>query len=299
MFVYWNHHKLVHMVKGKSSHVCTTLRCLHPLLLIALISVAYPQLHSPYFYSSTESIHQTHFYQLIDHSDRHTAHKMTIDPTTKSFTVALQPPPGPNLTLPTPSNPSPPTNPPTFNDAMAIRLKVFVEEQHVSASAEIDGDDPRSWQWVIYDTATTTTVKTPVAVIRLVPPPHAPHELLTNPNAGADASLSKYDTVHEPYIKLTRVAVLREYRGLGLGRRLVDEALGWARGHVEEIEEACRQVVKRELRWKGLVLVHAQVQGEKMYERFGFVTDEKMGRWDEEGIEHVGMWKRIDLEPRS
>ncbi|KAF7131441.1 hypothetical protein CNMCM5793_004612 [Aspergillus hiratsukae] len=188
---------------------------------------------------------------------------------------------------------------------MSIRLKVFVEEQHVLASSEIDDDDPRSWQWVIYDTVstTTTTVKTPVAVIRLVPPPQAPHELLTNPklNAGADAgaSLSKYDTVHEPYIKLTRVAVLREYRGLGLGRRLVDEALGWARGHVEEIEEACRQVVKRELRWKGLVLVHAQVQGEKMYERFGFVTDEKMGRWDEEGIEHVGMWKRIDLEPCS
>lgn len=47
------------------------------------------------------------------------------------------------------------------------------------------------------------------------------------------------------------------------------------------------------------MLVHAQVQGEKMYERFGFVTDEKMGRWDEEGIEHVGMWKRIDLEPHA
>ncbi|RLL95568.1 hypothetical protein CFD26_105817 [Aspergillus turcosus] len=186
---------------------------------------------------------------------------------------------------------------------MAIRLKVFVEEQHVPASAEIDDDDPRSWQWVIYDTTSTSTtaVRTPVAVIRLVPPPHAPHELLANPNAntGADAPLSKYDTAHEPYIKLTRVAVLREYRGLGLGRRLVDEAVAWARGHVEEIEEACRRVVKRELRWKGLVLVHAQVQGEKMYERFGFVTDEKMGRWDEEGIEHVGMWKRIDLEPRS
>ncbi|EAL91038.1 hypothetical protein KXW98_002994 [Aspergillus fumigatus] len=220
---------------------------------------------------------------------------MTVDPNPKSFTVALQPPPKQDLTLPTPSNPFPPTNPPTFNDAMTIRLKVFVEEQHVSASAEIDDDDPRSWQWVLYDSS--SSVKSPVAVIRLVPPPHAPHELITNP--GANASLSKYDTAHEPYIKLTRVAVLREYRGLGLGRRLVEEALGWARGHVKEIQEACRRVAGRELRWKGLVLVHAQVQGEKMYERFGFVTDEKMGRWDEEGIEHVGMWKRIDLEPHA
>jgi predicted GNAT family N-acyltransferase len=221
---------------------------------------------------------------------------MTGDPNPKSFTVAMQPSPGPDLTLPTPSNPFPPTNPPVFNDAMAIRIKVFVEEQHVPASAETDDDDPRSWQWVIYDGSSTIT--TPVAVIRLVPPPQAPHELITNPGADA-SSLPKYDTAHEPYIKLTRVAVLKEYRGLGLGRRLVDEALGWARGHVEEIEEACRRVVGRELRWKGLVLVHAQVQGEKMYERFGFVTDEKMGKWDEEGIEHVGMWKRIDLEPRS
>ncbi|KAF7173415.1 hypothetical protein CNMCM5623_005632 [Aspergillus felis] len=179
---------------------------------------------------------------------------------------------------------------------MAIRLKVFVEEQHVSASAEIDDDDPRSWQWVIYDSS--DALKTPVAVVRLVPPPQAPHELITN--SGADASLlPKYDTAHEPYIKLTRVAVLREYRGLGLGQRLVNEALGWASGHVEEIEEACRRVVGKELKWKGLVLVHAQVQLEKMYERFGFVTDEKMGRWDEEGIEHIGMWKRIDVEPRS
>ncbi|PKX93612.1 GNAT family N-acetyltransferase [Aspergillus novofumigatus IBT 16806] len=205
---------------------------------------------------------------------------MTIQPTPNSFTARTSPSP--------PLQPIPTNNPPVFNDAMAIRLKVFVEEQHVPASAEIDDDDPRSWQWVIYDSS--NGVKTPVAVIRLVPPPHAPHELITNP--GADASLPKYDIAHEPYIKLTRVAVLREYRGLGLGRRLVDEALGWARA-------MGRRLRRHELRWKGSVLVHAQVQGEKMYERLGFVTDEEMGRWDEEGIEHVGMWKRIDLEPRS
>jgi predicted GNAT family N-acyltransferase len=47
--------------------------------------------------------------------------------------------------------------------------------------------------------------------------------------------------------------------------------------------------------WKGLVLVHAQVDVERMYQGLGFVTNESLGRWDEEGIEHVGMFKRITL----
>lgn len=49
--------------------------------------------------------------------------------------------------------------------------------------------------------------------------------------------------------------------------------------------------------WNGLVLVHSQKAVEKVYVRQGFVTDESMGTWNEEGIDHVGMWKRIDLQP--
>ena len=52
---------------------------------------------------------------------------------------------------------------------------------------------------------------------------------------------------------------------------------------------------KEEMKWKGLVLVHAQVDVESMYQRLGFETDDSLGRWDEEGIEHVGMFKRISL----
>jgi len=48
--------------------------------------------------------------------------------------------------------------------------------------------------------------------------------------------------------------------------------------------------------WKGLVLVHAQQNAQKVYSRHGFRTDETMGVWDEVGIPHVGMWKRIDLQ---
>ena len=47
--------------------------------------------------------------------------------------------------------------------------------------------------------------------------------------------------------------------------------------------------------FKGLVLVHSQKGVQKVWRKYGFETDESMGTWDEEGIEHVGMWKRVDI----
>ena len=49
------------------------------------------------------------------------------------------------------------------------------------------------------------------------------------------------------------------------------------------------------LDFQGLVLVHAQVGVQKVCNKYGFETDQSMGTWDEEGIDHVGMWKRLDL----
>ncbi|PWY95264.1 acetyltransferase, GNAT family [Aspergillus sclerotioniger CBS 115572] len=228
-----------------------------------------------------------------------------MSPPAPTFTTTLIPPPGKSTPLNLPIFPTPTT--PTssgvpLTDALIIRSLVFINEQNCTPEGEIDNDDARSWQWVIYHepqpSATTpvspTESKIPVAVIRLVPPPHEPHEALTHPESAG--SLPKWDTEHEPYVKLTRVAVLKEWRGYGLGRTLVEEALEWARGHAEEIERAYAEVAgEKEKEWKGLVLVHAQTQVERMYARMGFETDEGLGRWDEEGIEHVGMWRRVQL----
>ncbi|KAJ9266756.1 hypothetical protein DTO212C5_6183 [Paecilomyces variotii] len=222
-----------------------------------------------------------------------------------AVTTTVQPPPGPNTVRPTPADPYPAQNPPTFTDAMIVRTKVFIEEQKCSEEGELDEDDARSWQWVVYTNETSTDAKrTPIGVIRLVPPPHEPHEALIHPEKAA--SLPKYDLSHEPYVKLTRVAVMPEYRGRGLARFLVETALQWAAEHPGEIAAAYAQVVggagdgqtrqEEKMSWKGLVLVHAQVQVEKLYERLGFVTDEALGRWYEEGIEHVGMWRRVDMQ---
>lgn len=219
-------------------------------------------------------------------------------------TSAIQPPPGRDLVLPRPWNPRPAENPSIFNDAMSVRQKVFIEEQGVAAEAEIDSDDARSWQWVLYRAGSCNgdrtngadASRTPVAVIRLVPPPQAPHEALTHPEKAK--SLPEYDLAHEPCVKLTRVAVVPEYRGKGLGRELVEMALEWVRRNAREIDDAWARALgeTQAKRWTGLVLVHAQVDVEKMYERLGFETDQTLGRWDEEGIEHVGMWRRMEIQ---
>ena len=179
-------------------------------------------------------------------------------------------------------------------DAMFIRKKVFVDEQGVDVENEIDEDDKRSWSWVLYVHHHHTGQEQdddiyPVGVIRLVPPPHHPDD--EHEHHG-----------QEPYIKLTRVAVLKEYRGMGYARKLVDVALTFARDHPYQlrhstgiIERENEAKEKEEEKWKGLVLIHAQVPVEKMYARMGFWTDSSLGSWMEEGIEHVGMWKRLSL----
>ena len=212
---------------------------------------------------------------------------------TPTFSTSIQAPPGHNAKLVLPTQ-DPNTNPTVFEDGMIIRKRVFIDEQKCSADAEIDSDDTRSWHWVLYD-ASNGTPK-PVGVIRLVPPPQTPH---SNVVAGSELGPDRdnYDWTHEPCIKLTRVAIMPEYRGLGLGRRLVETALEWAAVHGVEIDEAVQIAARGEEvtpgRWQGLVLVHAQVDVERMYASLGFQTDESLGRWDEEGIEHVGMFRRV------
>lgn len=99
--------------------------------------------------------------------------------------------------------------------------------------------------------------------------------------------------------------------GLGLARLLIDAALTWASTNAPSIlppmSPAAAEQRKLELGggvevedvWKGLVLVHAQAHVEEYWAKFGFVKDESMGTWEEENIQHVGMWKRIDLSAAS
>ncbi|KAF2087051.1 hypothetical protein K490DRAFT_15570, partial [Saccharata proteae CBS 121410] len=214
--------------------------------------------------------------------------------------------------------------PTAFRDAMSVRERVFVEEQQVPLELEFDDDDPRSCHWVVYASVgtssagssdggngaplepTTTAHRVAVGTIRLVPPPHpAPedHHVKLDYSRGAPPSESA-STPQEPYVSIGRLAIIPPYRRLGLATLLLNTALDWAANHPgevvplarpEQVELARAEGKEREEEWRGLVLIHAQEHLEGWYGKSGFVTDEGLGRWEEDGIPilHVGMWKRV------
>ncbi|KAL9087395.1 MAG: hypothetical protein Q9165_006692 [Trypethelium subeluteriae] len=253
------------------------------------------------------------------------------------YNADLPPSEQPNRPAPSSESPSSPTPPDTipqlFIDAMTVRTSVFVSEQSVPLSAEFDSDDPRSFHWIAYASVSTSstssdtaspsvTRRTPVATIRLVPPPHPPDPYTSAPLPS------------EPFCKIGRLCTLKPYRGLKLARTLMDEMMKWAAGHADEVmglegrgrSEAEKAVEREKMRvgwverstaelggnggngddaalreeaeqeWRGLVLAHAQKELKAWYEGMGFKFDEEMGEWDEEGIMHVGMWKRLELK---
>lgn len=188
--------------------------------------------------------------------------------------IKVQPPPG-GIVAPNgfPADPRPARAPQEFLDAMDIRIKVFCDEQNCAIEPELDEDDPKSWSWIAYQTLPGSEEEIPVATIRLTPPPHPPH-----PNGFEDRN-------EEPYVKLSRVATIAQARGQKLNQMLMDAAFSYLSSHAALVGSD----------WKGLVLTHAQVYIEGMYAKLGFVTDDRLGRWDEEGIEHLGMWKKLTI----
>ena len=200
--------------------------------------------------------------------------------------------------------------PQSFLDAMIVREKVYVEEQKIPLENELDEDDAKSFHWVVYASmpikATNSeggaerkgsgSTKIPIGTIRLVPPPHAPH-------AGNHEDDGKEGhEPGEPYIKLGRLAVIPEFRKAGISKLLIETALSYAKAHPYEVgpllDPASMEALKKGLgvSWKGLVLIHAQVGVQKVWKKYGFELDESMGTWDEEGIDHVAMWRRVSVD---
>jgi predicted GNAT family N-acyltransferase len=128
-------------------------------------------------------------------------------------------------------------------DLRAIRDAVFVREQAVPATLEHDGRDEGAEHFVARGDDGRA-----VGTARLLP-------------SG----------------QIGRVAVLREHRGRGLGRKLLDLAVATARacGHPE-------------------VFLHAQVGTEPFYAAAGFRAEGE--RFVEAGIDHVTMRRTLHVE---
>lgn len=163
----------------------------------------------------------------------------------------------------------------------------------------------------------------PVATVRLIPPPHGPNKYLeeshaADEHADADPPSDEMTAAHpaEPYVKLGRLATLKTYRGMGLAGLLLNAAFDFAKANPDTIyKPPSPAAIERaqikdhgrdHLQWNGLVMIHAQAYLKKWWEKQGFTEDLRNDQgeveiaaephWMEEGIEHIGMWKRLDVK---
>lgn len=130
-----------------------------------------------------------------------------------------------------------------LQEAFKVREVVFINEQECPVEEEFDGLDKESIHFIAYsdDVAVGT---------------------------------SRYRKTVKG-IKLERFAVLKEFRGDGVGKRLVQTTLG----HIDSQQYPANT----------LLYLHAQVQAMPLYSRHGF---EKVGeKFDEVGIDHYEMRK--------
>ena len=138
------------------------------------------------------------------------------------------------------------TTPDQLEAAFAIRRKVFVEEQNVPPEEELDALD-----------------RTAVHVLALDP-------------AGRPVATGRIIPYGERTGKLQRIAVLRELRGAGYGRAVV-----------EALEE-----IGREMGFSRFVL-GAQTHAEAFYQKLGYRTTSPEVFLDA-GIPHVSMEKVLE-----
>lgn len=137
---------------------------------------------------------------------------------------------------------------------MAVRTRVFVDEQKVSGAEEFDGLDDESTQVVALDE------KGVLATCRL---------------RWLDEDLKPTDAEPAPVCKLERMAVEKRARGLGVGARL-------AAGSERIAQE----------RGTGLMVLNAQRRAEGFYASQGYSPEGDT--FMEANIEHVRMTKALD-----
>ncbi|TGO29363.1 hypothetical protein BPAE_0015g00070 [Botrytis paeoniae] len=225
--------------------------------------------------------------------------------------------------LPASSQPCPSTSQiPIFKDSCSVREQVYVYEQRaVPLIHHLDNDDARSVHSVIYAPCSFSEGSQdpyiPVGTLRLLPYPDTlrplPHTRIIagSPSVEIPPSSTLFfqpspaykvnpaSTLHdgiEPYVRLGRLAVLKEHRGKGYADILIQAALKWAGENPRFSEEALSEEEKGMVpEWKGLVCLYARGVAVRTWERNGFVVDEGMGSWWEVGVRILGMVKRVSM----
>ena len=143
-----------------------------------------------------------------------------------------------------------------------------------------------------------------------VSPPGVLSELEVERNSavqpfGHDRATSLHDG-EEPYVKLGRLAVIPDYRGRKISYQLWLAARKWLEDNPSYFDPSVKELGLDQLKvggpasqvpkWKGLICCHSQTAVVQTYLKWGFVVDERMGTWYEEGIPHVGMFMRLNVK---
>ncbi|KAJ1654890.1 hypothetical protein IWQ61_005263 [Dispira simplex] len=151
------------------------------------------------------------------------------------------------------------TEPEEFQLCMQVRQNVFVEEQGFPLEIEIDELDQRSQHFI--------------ALLRL------PHNQGNNQEEDTGIPIGTLRMFeYQPLVgKIGRVCVLKEYRGLSVGRRLMESA---------------HRVAKIEIGWK-TILIYAQYDKTVFYTRLGYLIPDPT-QSIENGIPHVAMVMNLD-----
>lgn len=129
------------------------------------------------------------------------------------------------------------------SDIQSIRHTVFQIEQGVDPEIEFDGQDDAATHIVAY--------------------------LETQP-----IGTTRIRFLQDGLAKIERVAVLAKYRGRGIGKTLMQEAIAWLR--TKQVPE---------------VKINAQTHAKAFYEKLGF--QQRGDEFDEAGIPHIEMRKSL------
>lgn len=155
-----------------------------------------------------------------------------------------------------------------WSDAVDLRVAVFVDEQGVPEELELDEHDDDPLGSDVDHLLVRDRAGDAVAVARLRAVDADAYRPLPTDGAG---------TVDADRIaKIERVAVARERRGEGWGGRAMRAAEDRARA--------------RDL---PAVVLHAQTRAAGFYRRLGYERDDGVGTFEEDGIEHVRMGRRL------
>jgi predicted GNAT family N-acyltransferase len=135
------------------------------------------------------------------------------------------------------------TSPAQIADAYSIRRRVFIEEQRVPEEIELDADDARAFHAIAL-------------------------------SGGIAVGCGRYVGHGAEEIKIGRMAVLRELRGAGIGRAILEFLMRTAR------ERGYRRAI-----------LHAQLTAEGFYLRQGFHPAGEV--FAEAGIAHRAMTREL------